>query len=44
MNYNKIYFSIIENAKQRTIKNEYVEKHHIVPKCLGGDKCKNKRV
>jgi hypothetical protein len=40
MNYNKIYFSIIENAKQRTIQNEYVEKHHIVPKCLGGDNSK----
>jgi len=35
MEYLKIYNQIINNAKSRTI-NEYTEKHHIVPKCLGG--------
>jgi hypothetical protein len=35
MNYSKIYNSIIEKAKIR--QNDcYVEKHHIIPKCLGG--------
>lgn len=33
--YTKIYFSLIEKAKQQTI-DGYCEKHHIVPKCLGG--------
>ena len=36
MNYKKIHDSIIERAKNREI-NCYVEKHHIVPKCLGGE-------
>jgi len=35
MNYNKIYFSLIEKAKNRVLEG-YVEKHHIIPKCLGG--------
>jgi hypothetical protein len=35
MEYLKIYNQIINNAKSRTI-NGYTEKHHIVPKCLGG--------
>jgi hypothetical protein len=36
--YSKFYFSIIDNAKSRTISsNIYTEKHHIIPKSLGGD-------
>jgi hypothetical protein len=33
--YSKYYFSIIDNAKNR-INTNYVEKHHILPKCMGG--------
>jgi len=36
MNYNKIYNRIIENAKTRILEGVYLEKHHIVPRCLGG--------
>lgn len=35
MLYSKIYESIIERAKSRML-TEYTEKHHILPKCLGG--------
>jgi hypothetical protein len=35
MDYRKIYDSIIDRAKNRTL-NEYSEKHHIVPISLGG--------
>ena len=35
MLYSKIYKSIIERAKNRVL-TEYSEKHHILPKCLGG--------
>lgn len=35
--YNKWYFNIIDRAKSRTLANDdYVEKHHIIPKSLGG--------
>jgi hypothetical protein len=34
--YTRIYYSIIENAKSRTISG-YTENHHIIPKSLGGD-------
>lgn len=37
--YTKIYFNIIENAQQRTT-DGYVEKHHIIPKSIGGDNSK----
>jgi len=36
MLYSKIYESIIERAKIRVL-TEYSEKHHILPKCLGGN-------
>lgn len=35
MLYSRIYESIIERAKNRVL-TEYSEKHHIIPKCLGG--------
>lgn len=36
--YKKIYFKIIDNAKTRVIKSDcFYEKHHIIPKSLGGD-------
>lgn len=35
MNYNKIYNSIIEHAKQ-TQYDGYTESHHIIPKCICG--------
>jgi len=41
MNYSRIYESIIEKAKTRKLEG-YVEKHHIIPKCIGGpDKIEN---
>ena len=36
MNYTKIYNNIIEKAKNR-ITDQYIEKHHIIPKCIGGN-------
>lgn len=39
MNYQKIYNNIIENTKNKNRSKKdgnYYEKHHIVPKCLGG--------
>jgi len=39
MNYQKIYDCIIAKYKA-AIPSGYVEKHHIVPKCLGGDNSK----
>jgi hypothetical protein len=35
MNYERVYNQIIERAKNRHIEG-YVEKHHIIPKCVGG--------
>lgn len=32
--YTRWYFSIVSNAKQDI--NNYFEKHHIIPKCMGG--------
>lgn len=43
MDYKKIYYSIIEKAKTRTI-TEYNEEHHIIPKSLGGDNSKENKV
>lgn len=37
MNYKSLYDSIISRAKIRILpENFYVEKHHIIPRCLGG--------
>ena len=35
MNYKRIYDSIIERAKER-VPEGYVERHHIIPRCMGG--------
>jgi hypothetical protein len=35
MNYQKIYNQIIERAQTRKLEG-YVERHHIIPKCIGG--------
>ena len=39
MNYQKIYNNLINRAARR-ISEGYVEKHHIVPRCLGGTDAK----
>jgi hypothetical protein len=52
MNYLKIYEDIISNAKSKEkhrmelkkSKKEYFEKHHIIPKCLGGTNDKDNLV
>ena len=36
MNYKKIYNQIIEKRQKEPINNGYSEKHHILPKSLGG--------
>jgi hypothetical protein len=38
MNYKIIYEQLIHRGKHRTfLENEYFEKHHIIPRCMGGD-------
>lgn len=39
MDYQKIYNNLIDRARIR-ISNGYVEKHHILPRCLGGTEAK----
>jgi hypothetical protein len=39
--YTRCYFSIVHRALSRTICNFYSEKHHIIPKSLGGSNDKN---
>jgi len=36
MKYEFIYYCLIYRAKYRTI-SEYTERHHIIPKCMGGN-------
>jgi hypothetical protein len=36
MNYEKIYDSIIDHAKSRTTLTELFDKHHIIPRSMGG--------
>lgn len=43
MDYQKIYNSIIENRKIN-IPEGYTERHHIIPKCMGGDNSKENLV
>jgi hypothetical protein len=40
MNYLKIYNNLIEKSKNRILE-KYYEKHHIIPKCIGGDNINN---
>lgn len=35
MNYAKIYEQLVRRARER-VPNGYVERHHIIPKCMGG--------
>ena len=43
--YTRIYYSIISNAKSRTLPEDtYTEKHHIIPKSLGGSNAKDNLV
>ena len=42
MDYQKIYYSIIEKAKTRVL-TEYFEEHHIIPKSLGGNNSKENK-
>jgi hypothetical protein len=45
MNYTKIYNQLIERAKNRKEeRGEYYERHHIIPKCLGGSDDKDNLV
>lgn len=43
MNYQNIYNQIIERAKNRKLEG-YKEKHHILPKCMGGEDIKENLV
>jgi hypothetical protein len=36
MNYGKIYKRLIDRARFRQKDNDYYEKHHIIPRCMGG--------
>jgi len=36
MDYSGIYIKLIERAKGRIV-DGYTEKHHIIPRCMGGD-------
>ena len=40
MDYQKIYNNICEKGKTERQLDSYCEKHHIIPKCLGGDDSK----
>jgi hypothetical protein len=35
MNYSRHYYLLIDRARNRVL-NDYSEKHHIIPKCMGG--------
>lgn len=42
MNYKRIYDDLIESRKNRILlENVYYEKHHIIPKCMGGSNTKD---
>lgn len=44
MNYNKIYQSLVERGKNRSLGENYKETHHIIPRCMGGSDDKNNLV
>ena len=35
MNYQRIHDAIIDRARNRTLQG-YLERHHVIPRCLGG--------
>jgi len=35
MNYQRIHDAIIDRARNRTLTG-YTERHHVIPRCLGG--------
>lgn len=37
MDYEKIYQNLIDRAKARETPSGYIENHHIIPKCIGGN-------
>ena len=37
MRYDRIYYRIIERGLYREYIDEYYERHHILPRCMGGD-------
>lgn len=42
MNYNKIYDNLMNRSFDRKLpKGDYTEKHHIIPKCMGGSNDKS---
>jgi len=43
MNYKRIHDQIIERAKSRILEG-YKERHHIIPKCMGGNNEKDNLV
>lgn len=44
MDYKCIYEKLILKAKNRNIKPDYTESHHIIPRCIGGDDSENNLV
>jgi len=40
MNYNKIYNNLIFRGQSRILVDTYCEKHHIIPRCVGGSNAK----
>lgn len=44
MNYNKIYQSLVERGKNRSLGEAYKETHHIIPKCMNGSNDKDNLV
>ncbi len=40
MNYHKIYHGIIAKSQNRELHDVYTERHHILPRSLGGSDCK----
>lgn len=36
MNYQKLYDTLILRSKNRVPPTDYTEKHHIIPRCMGG--------
>ena len=37
MNYQKIYNDLINSARRKILTEDYIERHHIIPRCMGGD-------